>query len=190
MKSPSLPQSPYGYKEKRWSDVIKNSYPAWDEPEVTIHPTSPIPSAERPGEGENVTGIPKTAVISFSEDKTVPAPGNDQEKTNGGTLQSDYTSDDGQKLPSAVLDVDPYVTTPPAANEPFAIIPDNQILQVGPRTGQPAGNHYTVKRGDTLAKIARKFYGDESEWRKIYGANKQVIANPDYIKPGIVLIIP
>src|SRR6266542_3083195 len=53
------------------------------------------------------------------------------------------------------------------------------------------GEPYTVADGDTLASIANKFYGDESQWRKIYDANRQVIGdNPDNVKVGTKLTIP
>ncbi|MBW4598391.1 MAG: LysM peptidoglycan-binding domain-containing protein [Calothrix sp. FI2-JRJ7] len=52
---------------------------------------------------------------------------------------------------------------------------------------------YTVQPGDTLSKIAEKFYGDGSEisWRKIYEANRAVIGNdPNQITVGMILVIP
>jgi nucleoid-associated protein YgaU len=49
---------------------------------------------------------------------------------------------------------------------------------------------YTVKSGDTLSKIAQREYGDASDWRKIYEANKDTIKNPDLIYPGQTFIIP
>jgi len=50
---------------------------------------------------------------------------------------------------------------------------------------------YVVVPGDYLVKIAQQFYGDGSQWRKIYGANVDVIgSDPDLIYPGEVLVIP
>ena len=49
---------------------------------------------------------------------------------------------------------------------------------------------YTVKKGDTLSIIARKFYGDGSKWPVIYNANKDKIINPNLIHPDQVLVIP
>lgn len=48
---------------------------------------------------------------------------------------------------------------------------------------------YTVVKGDTLWKIAKKFYGDGSFWQKIYEDNKSVISNPNRIYAGQVLTI-
>lgn len=50
---------------------------------------------------------------------------------------------------------------------------------------------YTVKKGDCLWNIAKKFYGDGAKYTKIYNANKKVIgSNPNKIYPGQVLKIP
>jgi hypothetical protein len=49
---------------------------------------------------------------------------------------------------------------------------------------------YTVKPGDTLASIAKEFYGDPSLWRKIYEANLDRIKDPSILYPGQRLRIP
>ena len=61
---------------------------------------------------------------------------------------------------------------------------------------------YTIKSGDTLWAIAKKFYGDGSKWKKIYDANKDIIektakkhgrkssSNGRWICPGVKLTIP
>lgn len=49
---------------------------------------------------------------------------------------------------------------------------------------------YTVVGGDSLSKIAKKFYGDANQWKKIFDANTDKIKNPDLIHPGQVLTIP
>jgi len=50
---------------------------------------------------------------------------------------------------------------------------------------------YTVVKGDSLSKIAKRFYGKASEWKRIYEANRQVIGDdPDLIRPGQKLRIP
>ena len=49
---------------------------------------------------------------------------------------------------------------------------------------------YTIQKVDTLQKISKKFYGSFSKWSKIYELNKDVIDDPDRIKPGVVIQIP
>lgn len=50
---------------------------------------------------------------------------------------------------------------------------------------------YTVKSGDCLWNIAKKFYGNGAKYTTIYNANKGVIGgNPNLIYPGQVLTIP
>ena len=60
----------------------------------------------------------------------------------------------------------------------------------GSSTAPSAERTYTVKQGDSLSKIAKQFYGDVKQWRKIFEANKDQISNPDRIQPGWVLKIP
>jgi nucleoid-associated protein YgaU len=49
---------------------------------------------------------------------------------------------------------------------------------------------YTVKKGDSLSKIAKALMGDGKLWPKLFEANKEVIKNPDLIYPGQQLRIP
>lgn len=49
---------------------------------------------------------------------------------------------------------------------------------------------YTVKRGDCLWNIAKRFYGNGAKYTKIYDANTNKIANPNLIYPGQVFVIP
>jgi len=58
------------------------------------------------------------------------------------------------------------------------------------RPSPPAPKTYTVKRGDTLWGIAKRFLGAGSRWREIYNKNRSVIGpDPNKIYPGQVLRI-
>ena len=49
---------------------------------------------------------------------------------------------------------------------------------------------YEVVGGDSLSKIAKKFYGDASKYMKIFEANKDQLKDPNKIAVGQKLRIP
>ncbi len=52
------------------------------------------------------------------------------------------------------------------------------------------GTAYRVQKGDRLWTIAYRAYGSGRLWNIIYEANKDVIADPERIREGLVIIIP
>jgi nucleoid-associated protein YgaU len=68
-------------------------------------------------------------------------------------------------------------------SDPDQIFP-GQVLRI------PATDQYTVVAGDTLRRIAQQFYGDESQWPRIFEANRNQISDPNQIFPEQVLCIP
>lgn len=63
---------------------------------------------------------------------------------------------------------------------------DVTITETVSRPGVPST--YRTKQGDTLQKIAIKYYGNESFWRDIAVAND--IRDPSTVPPGTVLTLP
>ena len=67
-------------------------------------------------------------------------------------------------------------------------------INVSPRPGVDAPvtsmKTYTVKKGDTLSRIARDYLGDPNEHMRIFEANRDQLNDPDEITPGQVLKIP
>lgn len=54
-----------------------------------------------------------------------------------------------------------------------------------------SGETYEIQSGDTLLTVAEQVYGDATQWRKIYDANKDVIGpDPDKLKVGMKLKVP
>lgn len=53
----------------------------------------------------------------------------------------------------------------------------------------PPGDH-TVVDGNTLWGLAQRYYGDPWAWPTIFDANRGLVASPDLIYPGTVLVIP
>jgi LysM repeat protein len=49
---------------------------------------------------------------------------------------------------------------------------------------------YEIASGDTLGKIAERFYGKASMYQRIHEANKELIPDPNKIYPGQKIKIP
>ncbi len=54
----------------------------------------------------------------------------------------------------------------------------------------PTGQTYTVRPGDTLSSIANQVYGDASEWRVIFEANRDQMNSPEALRAGMTIRIP
>lgn len=77
---------------------------------------------------------------------------------------------------------------PAAAAPPPAVAADAAPAPAAP--AKTAGKIHVVEKGDTLGAIAKKHYGKASAYMKIFEANRDVLDDPDKIKPGQKLRIP
>jgi tetratricopeptide (TPR) repeat protein len=73
--------------------------------------------------------------------------------------------------------------TRPGAGGSAPAVPPAAAAPSGPRS-------HTVVSGDTLAKMARQYYGNAGQWTKILEANKGTLDDPKKLKIGMVLVIP
>ena len=80
--------------------------------------------------------------------------------------------------------------TLPEASKPVAVTPAPKRETTNSPAPVSQNKTYTVVRGDCLWNIAKKFYGNGSQYTKIYNANKDKIKNPNLIYVGQVLTIP
>lgn len=95
----------------------------------------------------------------------------------------------------------------PVNNEPIEATASVKLTRasdpavaIGPVTGgtQPAPGPvkpapvrtYTVVKGDSLWKIAQRFYGKGSLWPRLFDANRSKIKSPHLIYVGQILVIP
>ncbi len=62
--------------------------------------------------------------------------------------------------------------------------------QVTKKTATTAKKYHTVKKGDTLYGIAKKYYGKGAQYTKIFNANKGTIKNANLIYVGQKILIP
>ncbi|HZT08537.1 MAG TPA: LysM peptidoglycan-binding domain-containing protein [Chloroflexota bacterium] len=82
-------------------------------------------------------------------------------------------------IPSLPTIPRPALTTPSAAP---SLSPSPSAL--------PTTETYTVRAGDTLTSIAARIYGDASQWREIYEANRDRLSGPESLSTGMTLRIP
>jgi nucleoid-associated protein YgaU len=72
-------------------------------------------------------------------------------------------------------------------------MPDFSDVQSGASSTAPAAivyETYVVVSGDSLSKIAKRFYGNGSAWKQIFEANTDILQDPNRIFPGQKLKIP
>ena len=84
----------------------------------------------------------------------------------------------------------PAVSVPAAKNleNNFALPQSAPAVEKVPVTAPV--QDYVVEKDDTLQKISKKVYGSYSKWTRIYDANRDVIKDPNFMKPGLTLKIP
>ena len=67
---------------------------------------------------------------------------------------------------------------------------DSLTSKAAAEEGETKNEFYTIESGDSLSKIAKKYYGDANEYPKIFEANREVIKDVDLIYPGQKIRIP
>ncbi len=65
-----------------------------------------------------------------------------------------------------------------------------QTAAAGAGSGGTQQRRYTVQAGDSLSKIAEKFYGRATEYQKIFEANRDKLSDPNKVSVGAELVIP
>jgi nucleoid-associated protein YgaU len=79
---------------------------------------------------------------------------------------------------------------PPAA-APVVAAPPAPVAVAAPAVeAAPAARTHTVKKHETLGKLAAKYYGRSSDWTKIAAANPQVGPDGAKLAVGMELTIP
>lgn len=64
----------------------------------------------------------------------------------------------------------------------------NELVAQVPVTA--VSSTYTVKKGDSLSRIAKRELGSYDRWREIYNANRDKVKDPDVLTLGSQLVIP
>ncbi len=67
---------------------------------------------------------------------------------------------------------------------------DDEVKESSGSDQFDATQYHEVVKGDTLWKIAEKYYGDGNLYKDIFEANKDILKDPNMIKIGQKLRIP
>ena len=88
----------------------------------------------------------------------------------------------------AAMTATPLPEPPTAAAAPTAVVPAQPAIEA---TTEPDTERYTVKRGDSLWKIAEERLGDGTRYVELVDLNHAVLdGRPDFLVPGTVLKVP
>ncbi len=108
------------------------------------------------------------------------------------SAEFDQLADANVPYDPAVIDLDAGES--PAWEEPSRTVVNQPVAYGEPAAVTPlyssTGRMHPVQRKDTLYSLARLYYNDHRQWKKIYEANRDRIANPNMIKVGMNLVIP
>ena len=193
---PDLAQVEYGSEEARWQQVIRDNYSGYEAPrtappavvdnvsprlieEEQLRKSQSSDNATAPAEvsDDPAAAIDKAADGSSAEVKEDPAP-QAEDKTEAKPADAD------KKAETKPADADKKAETKEAdAKKADAGKPEAKKEAV-------QGDVYEVVAGDSLGKIAQKFYGDARRFDIIVNANGQLKANPDKLRVGMKLVIP
>ncbi len=100
-----------------------------------------------------------------------------------------------RRLAAALKDQPPVAAKPATQSSVTTTVPKS-VKNVEPSATKtetsPAAKHqiYHVVGGDTLSRIANKFYGDSGKWDVIFNANKDTLRDPGDLKVGQTIVIP
>jgi len=161
--SSRLEPRPMTETENFWAQNLHKWYPAWRPPYL-----APAQKAVAPG-----------AMQSGGQEAT-PAPA---------------TPPQGPAAVEAPV-VAPEAGEPQAGVELVPVSEQHEQVTARRAAGKAAGKQavlkaktYTVQAGDTLERIARKFYGKTSAWKHILESNRNILSSPSKLRAGMVLRI-
>jgi nucleoid-associated protein YgaU len=101
-----------------------------------------------------------------------------------------------QKVNDDGLRVAAYAPGQSVPQKPLVLAPNQPQAATGaaaapaPAATEAPAMMITVKKGDTLSKIAKEYLGNANLYHQIFEANRPMLKDPDEIFPGQVLRIP
>ncbi len=114
-------------------------------------------------------------------------------RSNGGATSSPVSSRSTTRAPLKATAAPKKVTKTVVKKKTYVASKSTKVTKkvntVAPRTSTARGASITIKRGDTLSKIAAR-YRVSGGWKALYAANRGSISNPNLIFVGQVVRLP
>ena len=184
---PKIAETPLGAEDQQWQQTIQASYPGWQPPRVAapavkgnldenfVNPAA-VPAADS---GEPVVESAEPAVSAAAVETTgVPAASADAEVVVVAPAEE-------TKAPEAAPAAEAKAETAEAAPAAEA---KAETAEAAPAEKY---EEYVVVKGDSLSKIAKKFYKDGNRFPVLIKANEDLLkGNPNRLRVGMKLRIP
>ncbi len=110
------------------------------------------------------------------------------------------TAEAGPETPAIVAQSSPGTAATPAETPVLHQVtaplqtdtasPPSILVAPEPRSSTPRFQTYLVKSGDTLGKVARRYYGASARWPELLAANEAVLHGSEALQIGMELRIP
>ena len=126
-----------------------------------------------------IGGSPPAQMVAETREEPMPAP---------ASVETDQAPAPQPEPTGLIAAVPVEVETPPAEGVRVA----ESATSETPAPSAPQPVTYRVQSNDTLAAIARRFYGTDGErlWRRIFEANRDRLSDPNRVAAGQELLIP
>ncbi|HHB94822.1 MAG TPA: LysM peptidoglycan-binding domain-containing protein [Campylobacterales bacterium] len=122
------------------------------------------------------------------KDSSKKASSNEKPNTYNKVVLDDKTEKSSDELSKLSDEISSAIDTEESASKDNTDYTQAITKEVKTRTKEM--RYVTVKRGDTLGKIAKKVYGNVMYYKKIYEANPDILRRPDRIYIGQRLRVP
>ncbi|MBI4491602.1 MAG: LysM peptidoglycan-binding domain-containing protein [Chloroflexi bacterium] len=186
------------------------------QPPATQAPATQVPATQAPATSVSATQVPPTQVPTQAPPTPAPSaapptatpPASAATATPAPTRVASAAPTATQGAPSPAPTATQVAgptrapTTPTPAPSPTRVVASAPpplpapTATPAPRPASPAptaearADTYVVAAGDTLSGIAARIYGDASQYRRLYEANRDQLSSPDQLKPGQRLRVP
>ena len=152
--------------------------------------------ATRPSQSPEarMSGPPRTASLDG-----LPAEILATSPTDSATIRPENSPD--ESLPANLTDAESARSSSPGDDQPVPVVdrsaagpPDQSTSEqsdpIAPAPAESSARTHIVRQRETLSAISMQYYGTPNKWQKIADANKDVLKDPNKIRPGTKLTIP